>query len=333
MDGQVPEQTIAIIDPFHPSILETIRNSIPEQWSLSVAQGRESAQQVAAIAKADMAFVMAAPMPAELLQRAERLRFIQKLGAGVDRIDTKHCASRGIVVARLHAGNAIPVAEHTLMLILSAYRRLPHLDRQTRAGQWDKEQCRGMNRQLNGKTVGIVGFGAIGRRLARLLSGFEVTIIYFDPARAPAEVEAELNAHPVDLDELLSQSDVVSLHLPLLKETAGIIDAKRIARLKPDALLVNCARGGLIDETALFEALKGRRIFGAAFDAFSQEPPIGNPILELDNTVVTPHAAGATLDNFVLIAERAVANSLRFLAGEDLPATDVVVGRGSAAAA
>jgi phosphoglycerate dehydrogenase-like enzyme len=212
-----------------------------------------------------------------------------------------------------------------VMLMLAAYRRLPILDRDTRSGRWDKEACRGINRHLNGKTVGIVGFGAIGRTVARLLSGFGVDILYFDPIRAPAAVETELKAAYLDLDALLARADVVSLHLPLAKETANLIDARRIALMKPGALLVNCARGGLVDEAALVEALKAGHLFGAAIDAFAQEPPLGSPLLELEETVVTPHAAGATLDNFASIVRRAVENAKAYLAGQDLPPGDVVI--------
>jgi phosphoglycerate dehydrogenase-like enzyme len=317
--------SIAILDPFHPKIIETIRSAIPADWRLSIAEGPDFSEQAAAIRDADMVFVMATPMPRKLLQEAPKLRFIQKLGAGVDRIDTAFCTENNIAVARLHAGNAIPVAEHTMMLILSAYRHLPMLDRQTRAGEWGKEGVRGINKQVHGKTVGLVGFGAIGRQLAKLLSGFGVDLAYYDPMRAPEAVEAEFKARYLPLDDLIAQADIISLHLPLMPETAGLINEERIAAMKPHALIVNCARGGLVDETALAKALSERRIFGAALDAFSKEPPVGSPLLNLENTVVTPHCAGATIDNFASIAERATANAKRFLAGEPLPAGDVVV--------
>ena len=325
--------TVAVLDDFHARIVETIEAALPDSWLLRRAASKRPQDQADALAEAEIAFVMAAPMPADLLRSAGRLRFIQKLGAGVDRIDTDYCAAQGIAVARLQAGNAIPVAEHTLMLILSAYRRLPILDWQTRAGNWDKEESRGINRQIHGKRVGIVGFGAIGRTLAKLLSGFDAEIVYYDPVRAPEDVERALNARFLSLDELIPTADIVSLHLPLTKETAGLMDARRVAAMKSGALLVNCARGGLIDEAALVQALEQEHLFGAALDAFSQEPPLGSPLLQLQNTVVTPHAAGATLDNFAQIAARAVANAERFLAGESLPSGDIVVAPPSTAAA
>jgi D-3-phosphoglycerate dehydrogenase len=319
------EVAIGVIDPFHPNIIETIGKALPASWTMRIAKGKALDARKEALRDADVAFVMAAPMPGELLAAAPRLGFIQKMGAGVDRIDLELCAARGIGVARLHAGNAAPVAEHTVLLMLAACRRLPILDRDTRAGRWDKEACRGVNRHLKGKTVGIVGFGAIGRTVAKLLSGFDVDIFYFDPIRAPAAVEAELQAAYLELDDLLARADVVSLHLPLSKETKNLIDARRIARMKPGAILVNCARGGLVDEAALVEALRSGHLFGAAVDAFAQEPPVGSPLLELEQTIVTPHAAGATIDNFAMIARRAVENTQLYLAGKSLPPGDVVL--------
>jgi D-3-phosphoglycerate dehydrogenase len=268
---------------------------------------------------------MAAPMPKELLSEAKRLRFIQKLGAGVDRIDLDVCREQRIGVARLHAGNSIPVAEHTILLMLATYRQLPQIDARTRAGVWSKEDARGMHRQLQHKTVGLVGFGAIGKEVAKRLRGFDVAILYYDPFPASPEIEKQLGVTRANLDALLRTSDIVSLHLPLLPETVGIIDAKRIAAMKQDAVLINCARGGLVDEAALVKALKEGRLFGAGIDAFSTEPPIGSPLLALENTVVTSHLAGATLDNFSGIVARAVQNATAILRGDTLPETDVVI--------
>lgn len=317
--------TVATIDPFHPRIVDTIAAALPADWTLRVTEAATEDARAAALDTADAAMVMATPMPRTLLERAPRLRFIQKLGAGVDRIDTDWCAAKGVAVARLHAGNAVPVAEHTLLLMLAACRHLPRLDADTRAGRWDKEQVRGENRHLHGKIVGIVGFGAIGRQVARLLSGFGVDLVYYDPVRADPAVEAELRVRPLALDALVSEADVVTLHLPLLAGTAGLISAERIARMKSGALLVNAARGGLVDEAALAEALRTGRLFAAGLDAFSEEPPVGNPLLALPNTVVTPHCAGATIDNFAAVAARGVENIRRFLAGEALPEGDVVI--------
>lgn len=321
----MPEVIVAVLDTFHPQIKAAIEAAVPANWVVHFTAKNNLAARAVVLRDADIAFVMAAPIPKELLAEARRLRFIQKLGAGVDRIDLDVCRKQGVGVARLHAGNSIPVAEHTILLMLATYRQLPQIDARTRAGVWSKEDARGMHRQLQHKTVGLVGFGAIGKEVAKRLRGFDVEIIYYDPFRAPPEVEQDLGAKYADLDELVRLADIVSLHLPLLPETKGIINAARIAAMKQDAVLINCARGGLVDEAALAEALRAGRLFGAGIDAFSTEPPIGSPLLALENTVVTSHLAGATLDNFSGIIARGVENVKAVLRGDALAVTDVVI--------
>jgi phosphoglycerate dehydrogenase-like enzyme len=321
----MPEVTLAILDKFHPCIKMAIETAVPASWAVLSIEENTMAARAAVLRNADVAFAMAAPIPGTLIAEAKRLCFIQKLGAGVDRIDLEACRARGIGVARLHAGNSIPVAEHTILLILATYRQLPLIDRRTRSGHWSKEDARGVHRQLQHKTVGLVGFGGIGREVAKRLRGFETRILYYDPVRAPRDAEQALAATYVDLDELLRTADIVSLHLPLLPQTAGVINAARIRAMKRGAVLINCARGGLVDEAALAAALADGHLFGAGIDTFSTEPPVGNPLLKLDNTVITSHLAGATLDNFAGVVARAVENAKAVLCGDALPETDVVV--------
>jgi phosphoglycerate dehydrogenase-like enzyme len=325
MDCKMPGVTVAVLDTFHPQIKAAVEAAVPADWTLRFVDENSFAARATLIREADVVFVMAAPMPKEMLAEARRLRLIQKLGAGVDRIDLDFCRAHGIGVARLNAGNAVPVAEHTILLMLATYRQLPQIDRRTRAGTWSKEDARGTHRSLQHKTIGLVGFGAIGKEVAKRLRAFEVKVLYYDPLRASADVEQNLGVTYAELDALLRESDIVSLHLPLMPQTADIIDAQRIAAMKPGAVLINCARGGLVDETALAEALKAGRLYGAGIDAFSREPPAGSPLLELDNTVVTSHLAGATLDNFAVVVARGVENAKAVLRGEPLPADDVAV--------
>jgi D-3-phosphoglycerate dehydrogenase len=314
----------AVIDPFEPQIRMRIEVAVPPQWTVQFGH-RSPAERDAAMADADVLFVMAAPVDGGLIASAKRLRFIQKLGAGVDRVDLEACEARGIALAKLAGGNAVPVAEHAVLLMLACYRRLPVVDRRTRAGHWGKEEARGQSRQLRGKRIGLVGFGAIGRELAAILAGFQAEVVYYDPVRAAREVEARLSVRALDLDELLATSDIVSLHLPLLPETSGLIDAARIARMKKGAVLINTARGGLVDEGALAAALRNGHLAAAGIDAFAREPPLGSPLLELEQTVVTPHLAGATIDNFDNIIERAVANAQSYLERGRLPEADAVL--------
>ena len=328
----MPKITLAVLDKFHPQIKKVIGAAVPADWTVRFIEENSLAARATVLRDADLAFVMAAPVPKELLAQATRLRFMQKLGAGVDRIDLPACRKQGIGLARLHAGNSIPVAEHTILLILATYRQLPQIDRRTRAGAWDKEDARGEHRQLQGKIVGLVGFGAIGKEVAKRLRGFEVKILYYDPVRAPRDVERNLAADYTELDSLLRSADIVSLHLPLTQETASIINAQRIRAMKRGAVLINAARGGLIDEIELIAALKDGHLLGAGIDVFSKEPPVGSELLTLENTVVTSHLAGATIDNFAGIIARAVKNARAVLRGEELPQTDVVLAPSGAGA-
>jgi D-3-phosphoglycerate dehydrogenase len=315
---------VSFLDRYHPDIYATIERELPKHWTHTFAASSQLADQIAAAENADLLFVMAAPVTPDIISSAKSLRLIQKLGVGVDRIDQKLCSERGIAIARIAGGNSIPVAEHTLLLILATLRHLPSMDRKTREGAWLKEEARGVNRHLFGKTVGLVGLGAIGRALVKLLTGFGVNIVYYDPAVSTTEVEG----HPVrslPLDEVLATSDIVSLHLPLLPQTAGLISEEKIALMKRDAVLINCARGGLVDEAALYRALTEGRLMGAGIDAFSKEPPVGSPLLQLEQVVVTPHLAGATLDNFASVMRRAVSNATQYLAGEGLPKQDAIL--------
>jgi phosphoglycerate dehydrogenase-like enzyme len=316
---------IALLDPFHPAIIQTIRDLLPDGWDLSVADASDPASRAEALAGADIALIMAAKMTPDLLGQAPRLRFIQKMGAGVDNIDLEACGGAGITVARLGAGNAIQVAEHAAMMILAASRRLIALDARVRAGHWDKEPARGVIQHIHGKTVGIIGFGAIGRRLARILSGFEVEIIYCDPVPAPAAIEAALNTRRVTFDELITGADIITLHLPLTPESRAMIGASEISRMKPDVVLVNCARGGIVDEDAVARALLDGKLLGAAMDVFKSEPPGHNPLFDIDTAVFSPHCAGATLNNFAAIAARAMTNAEAYLEGGALPSDDIVI--------
>lgn len=316
---------IAFLDHFHPEIYKAISGALPDGWQAVYTKSKDFADRAEAMAEADATFVFSSAVDEALLEKSPRLRLVQKLGAGYDNIDLDGCAARGVAVARLRGGNAIPVAEHTVMLILAALRRLPEIDRRVRAGEWVKEEARGIHGQLHGKRVGLIGLGAVGKAVARALTGFGVDTVYYDPVTPGEDMERQLQVRLVSMDELIESSDIVSLHCPLAPDTRGMIDAAGIARMKRGAVLVNCARGGLVDEAALCDALSEGRLTAAAFDTFAGEPTSSdNPIFALDRTVVTSHMAGATLDNFMLVIERGVANAASYLNGGDLPEDDVV---------
>ena len=261
-----------------------------------------------------------------MLEHARKLRMIEKWGIGVDRIDVAAARAMKIPLAITAGSNAGPVAELTIGLMLAVYRRIAHVDRALREGRWLKSEMREIGYQIAGKTVGIYGLGNIGRKVAQRLQGFECEVIYHDACRAVAGVEQRLNLRYVERDALFTQSDILTLHAPFIPETAQVVNAQRIASMKDGAILINTARGELVDEAALHAALVSGKLRGAALDAFAVEPvEPGNPLLTLDQVVVTPHVGGAVFDNVENVARHAIGNIMKMLRGEPLAPQDVIV--------
>lgn len=253
---------------------------------------------------------------AAMMDAAPKLRLIQKIGVGVNTIDIDAARDRGIAVCNLPGTNARAVAEHALLLMLAALRRLPQFDAATRAGQgWslDPAMQDGLG-ELGGRTVGLIGYGEIPRVLAPVLVALGCHVLYTARTERPDAV-----ATFVRLDALLAQSDVVSLHVPLSDETANLIDAARLARMKPGAILVNTARGGLVDQAALTEALRTGRLAAAGLDVLADEPADpADPLFGLPNVVLTPHVAWITDGTFERSFALAAENVRRLAAGEAL---------------
>ncbi len=230
---------------------------------------------------------------AALLEKAPKLRVIGRAGVGVDNVDMDAATKRGVLVMNTPGGNAVSVAEHTIALMLGLARAVPQANASIQAGKWEKSAFSGT--EMRGKTIGLVGLGRVGTEVARRARGLEMKVLAYDPFVTPAaarEVEVEL----LPLDEVLAQSDVVSLHTALLPTTEKMIGAAAIAKMKKGARLVNCARGELIDEAALAEALRSGQLAGAAVDTFAVEPPKNSPLVGLPNLIATPHIAGSTAE-------------------------------------
>ncbi|HEY8247521.1 MAG TPA: phosphoglycerate dehydrogenase [Hyphomicrobium sp.] len=228
---------------------------------------------------------------ARVIAAGTRLKAIGRAGIGVDNIDVPAATERGIVVFNTPDANATTTAELALAHLLSLSRYLPQADRSVRRGEWKPGDFVGT--ELAGKTVGVIGFGTIGRIVARRCLGFRTRVLAFDPYVVP-EVVRETGAEPTDLDSLLANSDYVTLHCPLNDATRNLLDASGFAKMKRGARIINCARGGLIDETALVEALASGHLAGAALDVYAKEPPGTSPLLALDNVVLTPHVGAST---------------------------------------
>jgi phosphoglycerate dehydrogenase-like enzyme len=254
------------------------------------------------------------PITAEVIARAPRLRLIHKIGVGVNTIDLEAAKARGVAVCNMPGSNSRAVAEMSLMLMLNALRRQHRVEQSLRAGQWTVDEAtRESFGELAGRTVGIVGFGAVPRILAPILEAMGARVVY--TAKAPMSVPWQY----LPLDELLGEADIVTLHVPLSEATVRLIDRARIARMKRGAVLVNTARGALVDEPALYAALASGHLGSAGLDVFATEPLApDNPLLTLPNVTVTPHVAWLTAETWQRSIGVAVANALALRDGAPL---------------
>ena len=269
------------------------------------------AEMLALAPEADAIVSGTEPITAKVLAAAPRLKVISKHGVGYENIDLEAAKARGIPVCIAGGSIADSVADLAMGLILSVARQIPQADRSVRAGEWK----RFVGPEMSGKTLGIVGLGQIGKGLARRAKGFGMRLVAHD-AHEDRPFAASWGVDYVSLDELLKRSDFVSLHAPVTPGTRGMMDARRLALMKPTAYLVNTARGELVDEGALYEALSQNRLAGAATDVFAQEPPGKSPLLTLANFVATPHTAGQTHEGLRKMGEVTAENTLRVLRGE-----------------
>ena len=279
-------------------------------------------QQAPQLKEADIIIPFRARVTMDVVKRCPRLKLIQVTSAGTDNLDKPALAEMGIRVANNGGGNAVAVAEHTIMMMVMAYRKAGQQILDTLGGRWS-ERIRGKYdlhefHELTDKTVGIIGLGRIGQRVAARLQGWECKLLYYDILTFPRELERKLHVKRVELDELVKTSDVITLHVPLTARTRGMISQREFRMMKPDAILVNACRGPVVDEKALYEALVSHRILGAGIDVTEEEPtPTDNPHFKLDNVVVTPHVAGLSVESRWKSLGFAVENATRMARGEE----------------
>jgi len=319
-------ETIVLLDMTAPERAEKLRAFLPPGFVLThgTARGDEHMKQI--IAEADYAISGQVAVSGDVLRAAQKLKLLHKWGVGYDNLDIAAAKELGIRVARTTGSNAVPVAEFAIGLMFSSLRFLAHGHAELKKGKWITGNIPGDTFMLSGKTVGIVGFGAIGKNVAKMLKGFGCTILYNKRQPLPADEEAVLGVSYATIPELLERADIVSLHCPMTPETANLIDAAAFRAMKKTAILVNVARGGVVDEVALVEALRAKEIAGAAMDVFSVEPlPPDSELLTLDNLVVTPHLAAMASDNFAPTVKRMFDNILLCSRGEAVPERDIVV--------
>jgi D-3-phosphoglycerate dehydrogenase len=240
-----------------------------------------------------LAIRSATKVTAKILEQAQKLKVIGRAGIGVDNVDIAAATARGIIVMNTPFGNSITTAEHAITLMLSLARQIPEADASTRAGKWEKNKFLGV--EISGKTLGVIGCGNIGSIVADRAVGLKMKVMAYDPYLS-AERALDLGVEKVELEELLRRADFITLHTPLTEKTRNIINAESLALTKKSVRLINCARGGLVDEAALFDALSSGRIAGAALDVFVSEPATASPLFALPNVVCTPHLGASTTE-------------------------------------
>lgn len=318
-------QKIAMLQPVADEMMGIIRELLPEGFTVDAVTGRAPADLEAAMADADYGVWWDVPVTAEIVAASPKVKLFHKWGVGVDNIDMEACRARGIQVARTTGSNAAPVAEFTIGAMIALARRIVPAHISTAAGGWEKNEVWKRSIMVTGKTVGIIGLGSIGKGVAKRLAGFDCRILYHNRNRIPAAEEAALGVEYATLDDLLRQSDIVSLNCPLSPETKGMIDARAFGLMKRGALLVNVARGGVVVEADLVRALEDGTLAGAAVDVFESEPPPkDHPLLRMPNVIVTPHTASTAFENSRKGVAHWLGNIVRVSKGEPIPQKDQV---------
>ena len=298
-----------------------IREVAGPSFDVRTLNSDDDAQRCTAITDVDAVICAATPLRKHHLDAAKKLRVIHHQGVGwQDTTDWQAIRDRGLPLALTPEGTTIGVAEHTILLMLAACKRLSFADAELRRGKWHVNALRAESRELYSKCIGYIGMGRIGQAVAERLKAFGCTGVYCDPQiTLPAEQETTLGLRRATLDQLLPAVDVLSIHVPLTPNTRMMIDDDAMSRLKPGAIVINTARGGIIDEDALAKALKSGHVLAAGLDVFAQEPPRpDNPLLELPNVILTPHISAGTRDAMRQKMAAIFANLDRFFRGEPM---------------
>lgn len=267
--------------------------------------------------EADYLLVATEKIGDEVFSKATKARFLQKTGIGVDNIDLSAANTHGLPVSNTPGANATGVAELTVLLILALYRKLPILNKETKNGKWLMWEFRPSSFEMEGKTHGFIGFGNIGRETAKRSKAFGTNIIYYDKYRVSEDQEKELDAQYLSLEEVLKNSDIISLHIPLMPETEGLIGEYELNLMKKNAVLINVSRGGIVQEDALYHTLCDGTIAGAGIDVWASEPVSPeHPLLTLDNVIASPHIGAGTRDTLNRVLKMAFQNIKRVNDGE-----------------
>jgi D-3-phosphoglycerate dehydrogenase len=309
----LPKPIVLIAEELSPATV----SALGPDFEIKNIDGTDRKALLSALATADAILVRSATqVDAEAIAAAKQLKVIARAGVGLDNVDIKAATAAGVMVVNAPTSNVISAAELAIGHLLSLARHIPDANASLKGDKWERNKFTGV--ELYDKTIGIVGLGRIGSLVAQRLSGFGARLIGYDPYISPAKAE-QMGVSLASLDEVMEQSDFITIHIPKTAETAGLIGASQFAKAKRELRIVNCSRGGIIDEGALLEALTTNRIAGAGLDVFNNEPPKGSPLLSLPNILVTPHL-GASTEEAQEKAGISVAKSVRLaLAGDLVP--------------
>lgn len=285
------------LDSIVPEMKQILLSQKPDDMEVVFWDELDEKEKNQKLAEADSLLTAIYKVNDEFMSRAPKVKIVQKLGVGTDNIDSVAAKKYGIAVGNVPGGNTNGVAELTLGLILDVYRKISVLNQETKACTWSMWKYRACSYEMRNKVHGIVGFGNIGKRVAELSKAFGTTLLYYSRTRATAEVEKQYDVTYMDLDELLQTSDIVSIHLPLSNATRNLINAEKLALMKPNSILINVGRGNVVNEQDLYQALVSGKLSGAAVDVWADEPVTKeNPLLSLENVIATPHVGGGTVD-------------------------------------
>ncbi len=286
--GLIVSDRILVSDPLAEEGLAILR----EKYDVDVKTDLSEDAIVALIGEYDALLVRSGTeVTARVIEAGKKLKFIGRAGAGVDNIDMEAATRRGIIVANAPEGNTLAATEHTMAMMLSLARNIPQADASLKQKQWKRSKFMGI--ELNEKTLGVVGLGRIGREVAKRASVMGMHIAGYDPFIS-TDRATQMGVDLMSLEELFRVSDIITVHTPLIKETRHVINARSIATMKDGVRIINCARGGIIDEKALYDAIVSGKVAGAAIDVFEEEPPIHSPLLDLDQVIATPHLGAST---------------------------------------
>ena len=309
---------VVFLHGLRPEIVDVITQYTPDGWTTELATAATPIdEQKAIVADADFLLVYGARLHDDVLRAAENARLVQLLAAGYDSMNLPLMAALEVPCANNGGANSWAVADHALLLMLALYKQLMPVEPATREGRWNAPITGSNTFEMADKLVGVLGIGNIGRQVARRVQGFDAQVQYYDPYPLDEERERELDVRRVSLEELFRTSDILTCHAPLTPQTRHIVNAERIAMMKPTAVLINTARGPVVDEAALIDALQNGVIAGAGLDVFEQEPvDPDNPLLRMNNVVVTPHMAGTTWNTWFRRAQFGYENMQRVWNGE-----------------